>query len=345
MATTRTRDVPASDPPAGSPTVARRDRRPLVALTAVVVVAAGVYASAAQLVSTPRVHPDEHIYAGAGASLAEGEGLTLRGGEYGLGPVYPTILATALSIAGDRETAYHLYKAANGLLFALAAIPIFLLARRLLSAWWSVGVAAASVAIPSSMYASVVMTESTSYLAYSLAVYAIVLALERPTVPRQLAVLATVALAYATRAQFAVLFVAFLAALAIVWAISREREKLRPALRRLWPSLGALALGGIALLARTVATGSSPAGDYDVLFRGYNPLDIARWGAYHLADLEIYLAVVPIAVSPIVVAALWRRGREGSTRSAAFLAAFLMLNGGMLFVTAAFASTEFGFDR
>jgi Dolichyl-phosphate-mannose-protein mannosyltransferase len=343
--TTKGAEASASDPPGPPASAARTDRRPILALVAVVLVAAGLYASAAQLVSTPRVHPDEHIYAGGGASLAEGEGLTLRGDEYGLGPVYPAILATALSIAGDRETAYHLYKVANGILFALAAIPIFLLARRLLSPWWSVGVAAASVAIPSSMYASVVMTESTSYLAYSLAAYAIVLALERPTVPRQLAVLATVGLAYATRAQFAVLFVAYLAALAVVWTISPEREPLRGALRRLWPSLGALGLSALALLASAVATGSSPVGAYGVLFRGYDPLDIVRWGAYHLADLEIYLAVIPLAVSPVVLVSLWRLSREGSTRSAAFLAAFLMLNGGMLFVTAAFASTEFGFDR
>ena len=333
------------EPPDRQDATARRQSGPILALVAVIVVAAGVYAGAAQLVSTARVHPDEHIYAQAGASLADGDGLTIRGDEYGLGPVYPAVLATALAVAGDRETAYHLYKAANGILFALAAIPIFLVARRLLRRWWSVGVAALSVAIPSSMYASVVMTESVAFLVYSLAVYAIVLALERPTVLRQFAVLAAVALAYATRAQFAVLFVAFVAALFVVWALAPDRERPRAALRRLWPTLGALGLGGVVVLARAVVTGSSPLGDYGVLFRGYNPLDIARWGAYHLADLEIYLAVVPLAVSPIVVVQLWRRGRAGSTRAAAFLAAFLMINGGMLFVTAAFASTEFGFDR
>jgi hypothetical protein len=335
----------AESPPDGAVAPARRPSAPVLALIAVVVVAAGVYAGAAQLVSTPRVHPDEHIYGQAGASLAEGNGLTIRGEEYGLGPVYPVILATALTFGGDRETGYHLSKVANGILFALAAIPIYLVARRLLRPWWSVGVAAFSVAIPSSMYASVVMTESVSYLVYSLAVYAIVLALERPTLLRQATVLTAVALAYATRAQFAVLFGAFVASLAVVWALAPEREPLRARLRRLWFTLGAVAFGGVAVLVRAVATGSSPLGDYGVLFRGYDPLAIARWGAYHLADLEIYLAVIPLAVSPIVVAMLWRRGREGSTRAAAFLAAFLLINGGMLFVTAAFASTEFGFDR
>ena len=204
------------------------DRRPILALAALVVGIALVYAGSAQFVSTPRVHPDEHIYGGGAASLGEGEGLKLRGEPYELGPVYPALLAPILAVAGDRETAYPLYKALNALLFALAAIPIYLVARRLLQPWWSVGVAAFSIAIPSSMYVALVMTESASYLAYSLALLAIVLALERPTGARQLAVLGAVTLAYATRAQFAVLFGAYVLALAGVWVMSRDREPFPP---------------------------------------------------------------------------------------------------------------------
>ena len=223
-------EAPRSDAHAPSPP-SRTDRRPLFALAGVIILAVAVYASAAQLVTTPRVHPDEHIYGGGGASLAEGEGLTLRGEEYELGPVYPAILATVLKLSGDRETAYAFYRVANGLLFALAAIPIFLLARRLLPPWWSVGVAALSVAIPSSMYVSLVMTESASYLTYSLAVLAIVVALERASTARQLAAIGAIGLAYATRAQFAVLFAAYLLGLLVVWAIDRNRPSLRKALR------------------------------------------------------------------------------------------------------------------
>ena len=324
------------------------DRRPILVLAALVVGIALVYAGSAQFVSTPRVHPDEHIYGGGAASLGEGEGLKLRGEPYELGPVYPALLAPILAVAGDRETAYPLYKALNALLFALAAIPIYLVARRLLQPWWSVGVAAFSIAIPSSMYVALVMTESASYLAYSLALLAIVLALERPTGARQLAVLGAVTLAYATRAQFAVLFGAYVLALAGVWVMSRDREPFRALARRLWPTLAALALGVVVLVVRPLVTGSSPLdaiGAYEVLFRGYEPLTIAKWGAYHLADLELYLAVIPVAVAPIVLSLLWRCGRDGARTSAAFVAAFATVNAGMLFVTAAFASTEFGFDR
>jgi hypothetical protein len=324
------------------------DRRPLLMLVAIVIAVALLYGGAAQLVSTPRVHPDEHIYAGAAASLGEGEGLRLRGERYELGPLYPALLAPILAVAGDRERAYPLYKVANALLFALAAFPLYLVARRLLRPWWSVGVAAFSVLIPSSMYVALVMTESASYLTYAIALWAIVLALERPSTARQLGVLVAVGLAYATRAQFAVLFAAYVLALVAVWLVVPRRPPLRTALRRLWPTLGALVLGVLALVVRPLVTGSSPldaVGAYEVLFRGYDPLDIVKWSAYHLADLELYLAVVPIAVAPIVLVRLWPQAREGSRAAAAFGATFLAVNGGMVFVTAAFASTEFGFDR
>ena len=340
--------APAPDAEPAPPSAIAAGRAPILALAAIVIVIAIVYAGAAQLVSTPRVHPDEHIYAGAAASLGEGEGLRLRGERYELGPLYPAMLAPILAAAGDRETAYHLYKVANALLFALAAFPIYLVARRLLRPWWSVGVAAFSIAIPSSMYVALVMTESASYLTYSIALWAIVLALERPSAARQLAVLGAVALAYATRAQFAILFVAYVVALVAAWAIVPGRPSARAALRRLWPTLAALGLAVLALVVRPLVTGSSPldaVGAYEVLFRGYDPLVIVKWSAYHVADLELYLAVVPIAVSPIVLSRLWSRAREGSHEAASFGSTFLAVNGGMLFVTAAFASTEFGFDR
>src|SRR5262249_14203040 len=265
-----------------------------------------------------------------------------------LGPLYPALLAPILVAAGSRQTAYPFYKVANALLFALAAFPIYLVARRLLRPWWSVGVAAFSIAIPSSLYVALVMTESASYLTYSIALWAVVLALERPTTHRQLGVLGAVALAYATRAQFAVLFGAYVLALLAVWAIVPGRPRLGAFARSLWPTLGTLGLAVLALLARSAVTGTSPldaAGAYEVLFRGYDPLAIVKWSAYHVADLELYLAVVPIAVSPIVLSRLWARARAGSVESAAFGTAFVPVNAAMLSVTAAFASTAFGFDR
>ncbi len=128
----------------------------------------------------------------AAASLADGEGLQVRGEPYRYGALYPTVAAPVVALAGDREAAYALLKVLNSLLFALTAVPAYLLARRLLEPWPSVAVAALSVAVPSSVYVTVVMTESVAYLTATWALLAIVLAVERPTAWRQLAALVAV---------------------------------------------------------------------------------------------------------------------------------------------------------
>jgi hypothetical protein len=262
--------------------------------------------------------------------------------------LYPALLAPILALSATVETAYPLFKVANALVFALAAVPIYFVARRLLTRWWSVAVAAASVAIPSSIYTSLVLTESAAYLVSSTAVLAVVLALERPSVRRQLAMIAVVGLAYATRMQFAAFLPAFLAAYGLLWAIDADRPRVRDVAARLWPTLSALLVGGAALAARPLLGGSSPQeslGGYGDLWRSYDPLEVARLAAYHLAGLEMYLFVVPFAVAPIVVYELVRAARRGAARDGAFVAAFLGVNAFLVLIAAAFASTPFGWSQ
>jgi len=307
-----------------------------------------VYGAAAQIVSMPVLNPDELRYTLAARTLADGEWLALRGHGYGYGAVYPVVLAPIIALSGSVEAAYPFFKVADALLFALAAVPIYLVARRLLSPWWSVGVAAASVAIPSSVYTSLVLTESVAYLTCSIAVLALVLALERPSLARQLALIAAMGLAYATRAQFAALLPAFLAASLLVWALDAERPRLRHAAARLWPTLLALAVGVGTFAARALLSWSSPReslGGYGDLWRGYDLGSVARFLVYHLAGLEMYLFVVPFAVAPIVVYDLFRAARRGSTREGAFVAAFLTVNAVLLLIASAFASTPFGWEE
>ena len=96
-----------------------------------------VYTLLALAVGAPRVHPDEVRYLIAASSLVEGEGLTLRGEEYGFGPLLALLLAGILRLAGSVDAAYDWFKAANALLWALTAVPVYLLARRLVGAWWA----------------------------------------------------------------------------------------------------------------------------------------------------------------------------------------------------------------
>jgi len=327
---------------------ARRNRRPLVALGVVVVAAFAVYSLLSLGVDGPRVHPDEERYLIAASSLVRGDGLTMRGGEYGFGPLLALVLAAILRVAGSVDAAYDWFKVANALFFALAAVPVYLLARRLVSAWWAVLAAALAVGIPSSISVGTVMTESLSYFLSAWALLAIALALERPTVVRQVFVLGTVAAAFLTRSQFGILYVTWVVALAALWLLApATRPRTRADLVSFWPTALPL-VGGLLAFGAKLASGGSPAdtlGPYWELWRGYDVLQVGKWLVYHLGDFAVYLAIVPVAVTPIVLWQLGREGRAGSRRAASFVALFASANACGLLVVAAFTSTPWGYDR
>lgn len=326
----------------------RPDRRPAFALAVVVGASFVTFALLSTLVSVPRVFPDEVRYMIGASSVVEGEGLSLRGEEYGFGALHAAVLTLVLWLSSGLESAYPWFKVANALFWALTAIPVYLLARRLVSAWWAVLAASLAVAIPSSISVGTVMTESMAYLAAAWALYATLLALERPTVGRQLVLLAAIAVAFLTRSQLGVLYVGWLVALALHWWIHPSaRPRARRELVRYWPSVLPLLVAGLGLGAR-LASGSTPRdalGAYWELWRGYDSLAVAKWVVYHVADIEIYLAVVPLAVAPIVLTRLVRSGRAGSALDSALASLFLAANATGLVVVAAFTSTPWGYDR
>jgi hypothetical protein len=323
-------------------------RWPVLALAGIVLGAFVVYAFLSTRVSVPRVHPDEVRYMIGASSLVEGDGLTLRGDEYGFGPLHAAVLALVLWLSSGLEAAYPWFKVVNALFWALTAIPVYLLARRLVSSWWAVLAAGLAVAIPSSISVATVMTESMAFLAAAWALYATMLALERPTVLRQFLFMAAIAVAFLTRSQLGVLYVGWLAALGLHWWISPGARLHGLAdWRRLWPSALPL-LAAVGFLAARLVSGASPRdslGAYWELWRGYDPFGVAKWVVYHLADVEIYLAVIPLAVAPIVLTRLVRSGRAGSAVDSAYASLFLAANATGLLVVAAFTSTPWGYDR
>jgi hypothetical protein len=327
---------------------ARNRRWPVIALGLVTVGAFVLYTLLSLFIGGPRVHPDEVRYVIAASSLVEGEGLTLRGEDYGFGPLLALVLAGILRVAGSVDSAYDWFKAANALFFALTAVPVYLLARRLVSGWWAVLAAALAVAIPSSISVATIMTESLSYVTTAWALYAIMVALERPTVLRQLAVLAATAAAFLTRPQFGILYVTWVGALGVYWLVAPwARPRGRADLVRFWPTVLPVVLAALVLGARLAsgASASDSLGAYWELWRGYDLLEVGKWFVYHLGDFAVYLALVPVAVAPIVLAALTRAGRAGSSSAAAFVALFASANVSGLLVVAAFTSTPWGYDR
>ena len=96
----------------------------------------------------------------------------------------------------------------NALAMCSVVFPTYLLARRVVRPGFALAAAALAVAIPSTIYIGTLMTENAFYPVFIWLAYALVLALERPTLKRQLVLLALCALAFLTRAQAVALFAA-----------------------------------------------------------------------------------------------------------------------------------------
>ena len=151
------------------------------------------------------------------------------------------------------------------------------------------------------------------------------LALERPTVLRQVVLLAAIAVAFLTRSPARRLVRRLAAALGLHWWIrpaARPRGRCRP--RALLADASFLrsrrfsASAHASRAARRRATRSARTGSSGA---DTTRFDVAKWVVYHLADFELYLAVIPLAVAPIVLARLVRSGRAGSAVDSAFAVA------------------------
>lgn len=323
-------------------------RRPVLGLAAVVVSAFVVYALAGAAIGSPHAFADELLYFEAATSVAEGDGLSVRGRSYAYGPLYPLAVAPLVRLAPNLEEAWIAAKVLNALFLALTAVPVFLLARRLLDPWPAVAAAGLALAIPSAKYVSILMTESLAYLAAAWALYAMMLAFERPTWGRQVVALVAIGAAVGVRIQFVALAVAYVLALVLAAALVPGRLERPVALaRRYLPTEAAVALGVGALLLLPALRGDTPGvlGGYGNLWSSYDVAEVLRWIVYHLANLELYLAVIPLAVAPIVLASLYRRARAGDEREAAFLALFAAVNTVLVVLVAAFNSTIWAGER
>jgi hypothetical protein len=280
--------------------------------------------------AVPALFPDEYTYAALGRSIAESGRPLVRGGSAHFPALLQPLVTAPAWLVGDVGLAYRLVQTIGALAMSLAAVPVFLLARRLgLSDRVALALAALAVLVPDLVYASFISSEALAYPLVLTAVYAATRALARPTRRAQLAFVLVAGLATLARIQFAALPVVF--ALAAVVLGARER-RLKKALRE-----QALALG-LFLLAALAVFGSGPSRAFGV-YRGVldfhaGPMSVGHWAALDAMTLA-YAAgwiIVPGALLGLWLALARPRSREelafGAT--AVLLAAALLLEAGVL---------------
>ena len=224
------------------PRVAAWSVAPRRLLTAVVLAGAAVQSLFAHRLASPTVFPDEYLYSQLGRSLATTGHLTVRGVSPHFLPVLEPILTAPAWLVGDVGLAYRLIQVENALVFSLAAIPAYLIARRLgASTRLALAVSALTVLNPAALFTARVLSEPFAY-PLALAVIAAALAVaKRPTLRSQTWLLVFAGLATFTRLQLAAVPLAAAVALLVVG----RRELRRYAL--LLGVVAVCALGGLVV--------------------------------------------------------------------------------------------------
>jgi 4-amino-4-deoxy-L-arabinose transferase-like glycosyltransferase len=216
-------------------------------LTLLVTASVAVRILVGWLRATPAYFPDEYMYAEFSRSLAAGHLPVVRGEEVHFLPLLQPLLTAPAWLLPSVEQGYRAAQAVDAVAMSLAAIPIYLLARRVgLSARSALAAAALGLTVPSFMLSSFIMSEPFAYPIALGAVAAGVHALDRPGGRSYGLFLALTALAMFTRMQFAVLVPCFVVALVLV---AVREGRVREFLRAHRLHLGALLLVSAALFA------------------------------------------------------------------------------------------------
>jgi glycosyltransferase involved in cell wall biosynthesis len=305
-------------------------------LAALVVVSAVFRYGLSRRVVAPWIMVDELIYSELAKSFAETGHFLIRDVHHGAyGFVYPALIAPAWRAFGSVPDAYAAAKTIGSVAMSLTAIPAYLLARRVMRPLPSLLVAVLSLAVPSLMYTGTLMTETVFYPLFVCVALALVLTLERPTVQRQLVLLALCLLAFATRSQAIVLIPAVATAPLVLALLDRRRLRLLADFRMLY---GVLTAAVLTVLIVQLARGHSPydvVGSYSVVGDAtYRPDQILKWLVYHVSELDLYLGIAPF--SALLLLAVMGRTLDRPLR--VFLAAALPLTVWLLLEVAAFAS-------
>ena len=290
-----------------------------LALGLIVAISAAVRSVGALAHSVPSLFPDEYIYTALARSLGSTGHPSIRGGPAHFPALLEPLLAAPLWALAPTGVAYHLVQVENAIFLSLAAIPVYLLARRLrLGTGYSLGCALFAVAIPDFAYAARTLADPLAYPLALGALYAAVVALERPTRRAQLVFFALACLATLARVQYVVLIAAYVGAL----IVTRRREALRT--HRL--SIGLLIAGGVAAVALGPAR---TLGYYSVVVDLHAGIGTLHWMSTDLFLIAVAGGVALVPGALVGLATARGHGERSFAAMTVFYTAGLLLAAGL----------------
>jgi hypothetical protein len=231
--------------------------------------------------ATPSVFNDELLYSKLSQAIAAGHGLSIRGEHFFFPAPLASVIQAPAWLLGSMTDAYAAAKLLNAAVMSAAVFPAYWLARRVVRPSFALLTAAAAVATPAMVYHGYLMSEALAYPVFLCGVAVIVRGVEKPSI----AVPVMCALAVATRIQFVVLPLAYLAAVAVC-ARGSYRRQLVPA---------ALSAALVAVLVGLPGA----LGDYgEASSLGFAPGAVAHWTLTTAALLPFAfgLAILPGAL-------------------------------------------------
>ena len=269
-----------------------RDVRRAAPEIALFVVSAVALAVLCWRVSDWAVMTDELLYERLALSFVDGAFLPTLHGEHVdvYGVLYPFLLMPVFAIV-DLPDAIRAVHGLNGVLFASAAIPTWLLARELaLSRLAALCSAFFAVALPWSVIGGFVMTESAAYPAALWALLAIHRAVVLPSPRRDLVALAAILVATLARPQLAALGAVLVAAAAVHEARLRRWRAHAIAFGVAALAVPVLLLGGAGLL-----------GSYSPAIEG----DVFSLDAFKSAIVHVNVTAVALGIVPLLLGGGW----------------------------------------
>jgi hypothetical protein len=290
-----------------------------------------LFAAVARL--TPYYLPDEYIYPSLARSIAEhGHPLIRGGGVHFPALLDPIVTAPVWLVTDDPTTAFRLTQGIHAVLFSLAAIPAYLICRRLgLARWIGITVGALTVALPDGVYASTMLADPLAYPLVLSAVYAGICVVANPTLRAQLIFVAFSGLAVAARIQYVAVPLAVLGA-----ELVADRGRVHRSVRRIWLSLVLLTVPPLLLFG--VLGADSVLGVYANGDHAVHPMLLLHWIGRE-AMLLAYAGgwvIIPGALAGLVVTL----ARPRSRTEIAFATTTLLLGAALLLEAAQIADTD-----
>ncbi len=268
-------------------------------LTVLVAVSAVVRTLVAWNRATPAYFPDEYMYASFGRSIAHGSLPAVRGVPAHFLPLLEPLITAPGWLFSNVDQGYRAVQAIDATFMSLAAIPVYVLARRLgLTTRYSLVAAALSLTIPSFLLSGFVVSEPIAYPIVLAAIAAAVHALDRPGWRSYSLFLVVAALAALARMQFALLLPLFVLAVFLV-ALRERRFKELIRLHRIPLALLIVIAGGLFAAGPARNSGYYPSFLY---IPNFHPSQAAR---YLGADTLVLAFASGFVLVPGALMGLW----------------------------------------